>query len=161
MLNSAQLARLDLNLLVVFNLLFEERNAGRSAERLNLSPSAISHALRRLRAMLKDPLFLPTSKGMVPTERAEALAPAVRDIVQRVHGVMASADEFDPAATARRFRIGAPDGAVSTLVPELVRKLEAAAPAIDISVLQLLPSPGSTSPEQAWQGPLSQLDSRA
>ncbi|WP_118857943.1 LysR family transcriptional regulator [Sphingomonas mesophila] len=160
MLNSAQLARLDLNLLLVFDLLFEERNAGRAAARLHLSPSAISHALRRLRTMLNDPLFLPTSKGMVPTERAEALAPAIRDIIERVHGVIASAEEFDPGTAVRRFRIGAPDGAISSLVPTLVKQLETVAPGICVSVVQLLPSPGSTSPDHAWQGALSDLHSR-
>ena len=81
MLNHAQLARADINLLLLFDLLFEERNAGRAAARLNLSPSAVSHSLRRLRTLLDDPLFLPNPKGMVPTDRAEALAPIIRDIV--------------------------------------------------------------------------------
>jgi DNA-binding transcriptional LysR family regulator len=61
MLNHAQLARTDINLLLVFDLLFEKGNAGRAAAKLNLSPSAISHSLRRLRAVFDDPLFLPTS----------------------------------------------------------------------------------------------------
>src|SRR5690349_17937353 len=137
MLNHAQLARVDLNLLLVFDLLFEEQNAGRAAARLNLSPSAISHALRRLRLLLDDPLFLPNPKGMVPTERAQSLAPTIRDIVERVQGVVASSAAFDPAATVRRFRIGAPDGAVSVIVPRLVERLQTSAPGIDLSILQL------------------------
>jgi DNA-binding transcriptional LysR family regulator len=157
MLKHAQLVRVDINLLLVFDLLFEERNAGRAAARLNLSPSAISHALRRLRSLLKDPLFLPTAKGMVPTERAHALAPAIHDIVERVGGVLASAEEFDPATAVRRFRIGAPDGAVSVLVPNLVKRLEEEAPGVDLAVLQILPSPG-TVPEHVWRGALAELD---
>src|SRR4029079_19079775 len=101
MLNHAQLARTDLNLLLVFDLLFEERNAGRAAARLNLSPSAISHSLRRLRVLLDDPLFLPTSKGMMPTERATGLAPAVRDIVERVQEVVVATGGFEPATAVR------------------------------------------------------------
>jgi DNA-binding transcriptional LysR family regulator len=159
MLNVAQLARMDINLLLVFDLLFEERNAGRTAARLNLTPSAISHALRRLRALLDDPLFLAAPKGMMPTDRAQALAPAIRDIVERVHAVFASAQQFDPATTVRRFRIGAPDGAVSIIVPLLVKRLEKIAPGIDLSILQLLPRPGSIEPLDAWRDALAEIES--
>ncbi len=159
MLNYAQLARTDINLLLIFDLLFEERNAGRAAAKLNLSPSAISHALRRLRAVLDDPLFLPTPKGMVPTARAQALAPSVRDIVERVQGVVANIQGFDPAIAVRRFRIGAPDGAVSVLVPRLVERLESTAPGIDLSILQLLPQPGALDPSEAWRGAFAEIES--
>lgn len=158
MLNRAHLARVDLNLLLVFDLLFEERNAGRVADRLHLSPSAVSHALKRLRLLLKDPLFLPTSKGMIPTERAAGLAAAVRQIVEQAVGIVASAEEFDPTRSARRFRIGAPDGAISFLVPSIVQHIQRSAPRINLSVLQVLPSRASVSPDQAWHGTLSDLD---
>lgn len=159
MLNHAQLARIDINLLILFDLLFEERNAGRAAAKLHLSPSAVSHSLRRLRAILNDPLFLPNPNGMVPTERATSLAPAIRDIVERISGVIASAEVFEPATSARRFRIGAPDGAVSVLVPPLVERIEAEAPNIDLAVLQILPRPGGPQPDHAWRDALSNLDS--
>jgi DNA-binding transcriptional LysR family regulator len=159
MLNISQLVRADVNLLLVFDLLFEERNAGRAAARLNLSPSAVSHSLKRLRVLLDDPLFLPSAKGMMPTERARALAPAIRDIVERVHGVIASAEAFDPAKAVRRFRIGAPDGAVSVIVPPLVKRLEKAAPGIHLSILQLLPGPGSIEPLDAWRDAFTEIES--
>ena len=95
---------------------------------------------------------------MVPTERAHALAPAIRDIVERVSGVMASAEEFEAATAVRRFRIGAPDAAVSILVPVLVKRLEAQAPGIDLAVIQILPRPGSPQPDQAWRDALESLD---
>ena len=76
MLNQTDLSRIDLNLLVLFEIVFAERHVGRSAERLHLSPSAISHGLGRLRTLLGDPLFLKTPKGVVPTERALQLAPS-------------------------------------------------------------------------------------
>lgn len=157
MMNHAQLARIDINLLLLFDLLFEERNAGRTAAKLNLSPSAVSHALRRLRALLNDPLFLPTAKGMIPTERAQSLAPAVRDIVDRVGGLIASAEGFDPMTARRRFRIGAPDAAISTLVPALVERFGLHAPGIDLAILQILPRPGSADPDQVWRDALADL----
>ena len=160
MLNHAQLARSDINLLLVFDLLFEERNAGRAAARLNLSPSAVSHALRRLRSLFDDPLFLPTRKGMIPTARAEALAPSVHGIIERVRSVFGGAQAFDPATASRHFRIGAPDGAVSVIVPRLIQRLEQTAPGIDLAVLQLLPRPGSADPADAWHDALAELDSR-
>lgn len=158
MLNAAQLARLDINLLLVFDLLFEERSASRAARRMNLTPSAISHALKRARALFDDPLFLSSSRGMVPTEFAERLAPAVRDIVERVQGVLASAHRFDPATSVRTFRIGAPDAATSVILPPLVARLEKTAPGVDLSVVQLLPRPGSTEPREAWSDALAELD---
>lgn len=158
MLNHAQLARSDLNLLLVFDLLYEERNAGRAAAKLNLSPSAVSHSLRRLRTLLDDPLFLPTAKGMVPTSRAQALAPSIREIVEAVQSVVGAPQGFDPATASRRFRLGGPDGAISTIVPRLVESLERDAPGVDLAVLQLLPRPGSTDPEHAWRDCLAELE---
>ena len=159
MLNHAQLSRTDINLLLVFDLLIEERNAGRAAARLNLSPSAVSHALRRLRAMFDDPLFIASPRGMVPTDRARRLAPAIRDIVERVHGVLASVGGFDPATASRRFRVGAPDGAVSILVPPLVERIETRAPGVDLAVLQILPRPGAPDPDHAWGDALADVES--
>lgn len=80
MLNEIDLSRADLNLLVLYEMVLEERNVGRAAERLNLSASAVSHGLGRLRRLLNDPLFLKTPKGVVPTERARALAAPIADI---------------------------------------------------------------------------------
>jgi DNA-binding transcriptional LysR family regulator len=70
MVNKTNLARIDLNLLVLFDIVMKERHVGRAGERLNLSSSAVSHGLTRLRRLLNDPLFLKTPKGVVPTARA-------------------------------------------------------------------------------------------
>ena len=58
MMNEINLARADLNLLALFEVIFSERHLGRAAARLNLTPSAVSHGLSRLRSLLNDPLFL-------------------------------------------------------------------------------------------------------
>src|SRR2546430_2434613 len=75
---SVKLAAIDLNLLVVFDAVMQERNVTRAGGRLGLSQPAMSHALARLRHMLKDELFVRAPKGMVPTPRAEQLASHVR-----------------------------------------------------------------------------------
>src|SRR5580693_3742988 len=75
---AARLSALDLNLLVAFDVLMQERNVTRAARRLAMSQPALSHVLARLRHMLKDELFVRSPKGMIPTPRAEQLAPPVR-----------------------------------------------------------------------------------
>jgi len=79
MLKLAHLARTDLNLLVLFQVVLDERHVGRAANRLNLTPSAVSHGLGRLRKLLNDPLFLRSPKGVVPTARALSKRPLSRN----------------------------------------------------------------------------------
>ena len=161
MLNEIDLARADLNLLVLFEVVLETHHVGRAAERLSLSPSAISHGLGRLRRLLNDPLFLKTPKGVVPTARAAELAAPIRDVLARVRSVISTAEKFDPATSVRRFTIGAPDGASAVFLPPLLTVLRERAPGIDISVRQLLPTQGETSPEHAWRAAFADLDARA
>ncbi len=160
MLNEIDLGRTDLNLLVLFDVVLRERHVGRAAERLHLSPSAVSHGLGRLRRLLNDPLFLKTPKGVVPTARAMQLADPVSEILARVGSVVASAAPFDAARSIRRFTIGAPDGVSAVFLPPLLHELKQA-PGIDVSVRQLLPLPGETSPDRAWRTAFSDLESRA
>jgi DNA-binding transcriptional LysR family regulator len=160
MLNQTDLSRIDLNLLVLFEIVFAERHVGRSAERLHLSPSAISHGLGRLRALLGDPLFLKTPKGVVPTERALQLAPSVAEILARIRGVVSTAAPFDPRHSTRRFVIGAPDGISSVILPPLLETLRGVAPGVDIGIRQLLPVQGFTVPHLAWKDALKELENR-
>src|SRR5688572_21167492 len=102
MLNEIDLSRADLNLLVLFEAVLEERHVGRAAERLHLTASAVSHGLSRLRRLLHDPLFLRTPKGVVPTARATELAAPIADVMARVRGVISTAAPFDPATSTRR-----------------------------------------------------------
>src|SRR5258705_7680564 len=71
---AVRLSAIDLNLLVVFDAVMQERSVTRAGQRLGLSQPAMSHALARLRHMLKDDLFVRSPKGMLPTPRAEQLA---------------------------------------------------------------------------------------
>lgn len=161
MLNSVDLARADLNLLVLFEAVLAERHVGKAAEKLHLTPSAVSHGLGRLRQLLNDPLFLKTPKGVVPTERAIELSAPIADILARVRGVISVAEPFDAATSTRRFTIGAPDGVSAVLLPPLLTELRRQAPRIDVSVRQLLPMREESLPERAWRGALEDLESRA
>ena len=161
MLNDFDLSTADLNLLVLFETVLRERHVRRAAERLHVSPSAVSHGLSRLRGLLRDPLFLRTPRGVVPTDRANQLSGSIADILVRVRAVVASAEPFDPARSTRRFTIGAPDAAVSVFLPALLDALQRASSRIDLSVRQLLPKPGEPSPNLAWADALTELEARA
>ena len=138
MLNKVNLARADLNLLVLFEAVFEELHVGRAAGRLHVSASAVSHGLGRLRRLMQDPLFLRHPKGVVPTDRARLLAGPVAEVLERARQVMSQAEVFDPAKSRRRFLIGAPDGASAVLLPPLLARLRREAPGIDLGVRNLV-----------------------
>jgi DNA-binding transcriptional LysR family regulator len=161
MLNGIDLSRADLNLLVLFEVVLEERHVGRAAARLNLSPSAVSHGLGRLRRLFHDPLFLRTPKGVVPTARAAQLTDAITDILARVRSVVSSAEPFDAAKSTRRFNIGAPDGVAAVFLSPLLAGLRRKAPRIDIGVRQLLPPHGGRTFPRAWEPALADLEGRA
>jgi DNA-binding transcriptional LysR family regulator len=161
MLNRIDLSRIDLNLLVLFEIVLEERHVGRAAGRLNLSPSAVSHGLGRLRRLLNDPLFLRTPKGVVPTERAMELAEPVADILTRMRNVISTAEPFNPATSTRRFTIGAPDGVSAVFLSPLLAELRRLGPLIDISVRQILPSGGVRTTGGVWEPVLADLEARA
>ena len=156
MLNKIDLSRTDLNLLALFEVVLEERHVGRAADRLRLTPSAVSHGLGRLRRLLNDPLFLRTPKGVVPTARATELAGPIAEVLARVRSVIATAAPFDPSTSTRRFAIGAPDGISAVVLHPLLVALSRVAPRIDISVRQILPSPA-----RVWETALADLEARA
>lgn len=161
MLNEIDLSRTDLNLLVLFETVMRERHVGRAAERMNLSASAVSHGLGRLRRLLNDPLFLKTPKGVVPSARALALESPIADALARVRKVVSSAGPFDPATSGRRFTVGAPDGVSAVFLAPLLESIRREAPAVDVAVRQLLPVAGEVAAERAWRIAFSDLESRA
>lgn len=159
MLNPAQLARVDVTLLVVFSTVLEERQVLRAADRLNLTPSAVSHGLRRLRRIFHDPLFLKTPNGVKPTERALALAGPVTELLSRLDAIVSAAAPFDARTATRSFTIGAPDALAAVFLASLLKILAREGPGIDIRLLQLMPQRQGKSSSQAWQDTLSELDS--
>ncbi|HMJ10172.1 MAG TPA: LysR family transcriptional regulator [Polyangiaceae bacterium] len=141
-MNEIQLSRIDLNLLVLFETVYTERHVASAAARLHVSPSAVSHGLRRLRQLFGDPLFLRTPKGVVPSARAEELNGPIADILGRVRGVMSSVTPFDAATSTRRFVLGLPDALAAVLLPPLIALLQREAPGIDLGIRHLLPQSG-------------------
>lgn len=158
MLNLAQLSRIDLNLLVLFRVVLEERHVGRAAERLNLTPSAVSHGLGRLRKLLNDPLFLRMPKGVVPTARAVALGEPVTEMLARVQGVLESSVPFKPATTARRFVIAAPDAVLASTTLPLLTRIAHEAPFVDIGLIHAMPGQRAGLKGTAWTESLAMLD---
>jgi DNA-binding transcriptional LysR family regulator len=137
-MNGNNLSRADLNLLLLFEVVLRERHVGRAAKQLNVTSSAISHGLNRLRQLLNDPLFLKTPKGVVPTERALTLADPIADVLARARRVVATAQPFDPRKSTRRFTIGMPDSMAAIFLSPLLSEIRRAGPNIDVNVRQLL-----------------------
>ena len=135
--HSSLAARLDLNLLQVFDAIARQRNLARAAEHLHLSPSAVSHALSRLRQQLDDPLFQRHGRGVTPTALARRLAPDIRDALGRLETALGRAQPFDPAQDLRQLRIAMPDELESELLPRLSARLRAAAPAARLESVRI------------------------
>lgn len=112
--------RLDLNLLVALDALLAERSVTRAAARLNLSPSATSDALARLRDYFEDELLVQVGRRMEPTPRAEALQQPVRDVLVRVDSTIATQPSFDPVRSDRVFRIFASDYTQMVMGPQVM-----------------------------------------
>jgi DNA-binding transcriptional LysR family regulator len=128
------LKSVDLNLLVSFDVLVSERNVTRAAERLSMTQSALSHALRRLRVTFGDPLLRRGPRGMEPTERALALRQPVKDVLGEIQSILTSKTAFDPTTARRTFRLSMSDAMSVEALPLIVRRLRKLAPHIDLLV---------------------------
>ncbi|MDB5894305.1 MAG: LysR family transcriptional regulator, partial [Rhodoferax sp.] len=101
--------------------------------RLHLTQSAVSHALTRLRELVGDELFVRTGKGMVPTGRASAMAPTLRDSLRRIESTL-GVEPFSPDRSTRKFVIAANDHLTAVVVGPLSRALRKTAPGVDLVV---------------------------
>src|SRR5258708_35854337 len=119
----------DLNLLIVFDAVMQERSVTRAGGRIGLSQPAMSHALNRLRHMLKDDLFVRTPQGMVPTPRAELLAQPLRNALSAMQLALEPA-AFDPTASDRRFALAVNNYAPLVLPPPLSAAVSPPPPAV-------------------------------
>jgi DNA-binding transcriptional LysR family regulator len=126
-----KLGSIDLNLLVVFDAIMQERSVTRAGHRLGLSQPAMSHALARLRHMLKDDLFVRSPRGMLPTPRAEQLALPIRSSLE---GLQQSLEpgRFDPRTATRDFHVAVDNYAAVVLVGLLAARVGKAAPGVTL-----------------------------
>jgi DNA-binding transcriptional LysR family regulator len=129
--NTNQLRRIDLNLFGVFGAILQHGSVTKAAQALSITPSAVSHALSRLRRMFDDELFIPSASGMQPTRYARELASDIQKGLETFQLAL-MAKPFVPADSDRCFRIAASDGITALILPALVRRLTQSAPNVDL-----------------------------
>lgn len=129
-------ARLDLNLATTFLAIWRHRSVSKAAQALNLSQSAVSGALGRLRAQVGDPLFVRTRAAMEPTPRATQIAPLIEAALGQMQQALGPAEPFEAARLARAITVGMSDDYMLACGPELVRQIAAQAPEASVIVRQ-------------------------
>jgi DNA-binding transcriptional LysR family regulator len=134
-MTDAHLAALDLNLLVHLDALLAERHVTRAARRVGLTQSAMSRSLAKLRGHLGDALLVRGAGGLVPTPRAEALRGPLRRALDDVRALLAARPVFDPASAERGFAVAMADYGEALLLPPLLARVRAAAPAVTVAAL--------------------------
>lgn len=133
-MDTKQLARIDLNLLVALQVLLEERNVSRAAERLFVTQSAMSKTLGRLRELFGDPLFTRSSHGMVPTPKAEEIKVSLQAILSGVQE-LTTEQEFDPKNYVGDISIAVSEHIGVLLLPALMEILQIEAPKLRVTTL--------------------------
>lgn len=127
---------LDLNLLIVLDVLLKEQHVTRAAGRLNLTQSAVSSALKRLRLAFNDDLLVLVGRKMRLTPRAEALMPKITALIAQIEQTIAE-DKFDPLQSDHRFVIASADYTTFTLLPPLLKLMEQQAPRMRVQVFDI------------------------
>lgn len=130
-----KLRQLDLNLLVTFDALLRHCNVSRAAEQLDVSQSAVSHALAKLRLLFRDPLFINTRNVMIPTPKAHEVSGTVFQIVALARTALLSEAPFDAAVTERTINLCLDDVGELTILPELLARLRTLAPRCSVRTL--------------------------
>ncbi len=131
------LRQLDLNLLIALDVLIAEASVTKAAEKLNLSQSAMSYSLKKLRAILNDDLLIRTSRDMEVTPYAREISDRVRQILVEIQATFLAKDTFDPATTQETFKIAMSDYAEATIGVNLIQQIASQASGIKIRVNNL------------------------
>jgi DNA-binding transcriptional LysR family regulator len=126
------LRNVDLNLLRVFDVLYRTRSTTRAAQSLHLTQPSVSNALKRLRSLFDDLLFVKTADGMQPTPRADGIAALIDEGFASLRLALHAGGTFDPATATRNFRLYVSDIGQSVFVPPLVARLQQIAPPIQL-----------------------------
>lgn len=124
------LSRIDLNLLVAFQVLMQEKNVTRAAERLFVTQPAMSKTLNRLRNMLDDELFVRSSHGLSPTPKTLELERPVNEILSQLTELVVSNQDFDPASSAATISLATLGTSASIGIPKFINKLRQEAPQV-------------------------------
>jgi len=130
------MSRPDLNLLVTLDVLLAEGNVARAAQRLRLSPSAMSRALARLRETTGDPLLVRAGRGLVPTPRALELRERVSQLVQDTEAVLRPAEQPNLRQLVRTFTLRTSEGFVENFGPDLIARVGEQAPGVRLCFVQ-------------------------
>ncbi|MEL6751869.1 MAG: LysR family transcriptional regulator, partial [Pseudomonadota bacterium] len=136
-INSIDLRLVDTTILLVFLKAMRHRQATAVAREMGLTQPAVSHALKRLRNLYGDPLFLRRAHGLEPTALAHELEPKVRRIVRLISETLEGAEEFSPDTAETTLRIGAFDYELTGIIPKLVAELRTASPRINVHAFPL------------------------
>jgi DNA-binding transcriptional LysR family regulator len=135
-INHSDIYRIDLNLLVVLDAVHAERNVTRAARRLNIGQPAVSAALRRLRELVGDDLFVKRPGGVAATPRCEQMIGPVREILLGVQDLLVTERAFDITQLERVFTMGVNDSFEELWIPEITRLLSERAPNIDLQIYE-------------------------
>ena len=122
----------DFNLLLVFHVVYQERNASVAATRMALSQPALSHKLNKLRHEFADPLFVRASRGLTPTPKAHELAPLVQRLISEMEAFYEQCEGRDFLARAERIHLYSTDYIEQTLLPRLLPRLREQAPNLQL-----------------------------
>lgn len=133
------LRTIDLNLLVVFDALMATRHVTRAADQVGLSQPAMSSALKRLRAVLKDELLVRTPAGMQVTPKALELAEPVRLILRQIERALEPDSDFDPATRERVFRVRLSDVLAMLVLPSTLAGFDIGGSRLSLDVVHLSP----------------------
>jgi DNA-binding transcriptional LysR family regulator len=130
----------DLNLLPIAFALYDELSVSRAAQVLGMSQPAVSMALRKMRAMFNDPLFIRAPNGVTPTPRAHALVQATRPLVERLQEDLLTEEPFDPTRSIRTISIALSDVGEMVFLPKLLERFRARAPRCAIRSVSMPPA---------------------
>ncbi|MFV3290051.1 LysR family transcriptional regulator [Pseudomonas sp. NY11955] len=133
-MNRNELRKADINLMVVFEALMQERNLTRAAEKLFVAQPTVSAALARLRAMFNDPLLVRVGNRMEPSARAQEVIKYLTPALDAMSVALSLTHDFDPLTSTMTFRIGLSDDVESGLLPPLLRALRVEAPNVVVVV---------------------------
>ena len=126
------LSKKDLNLFVVFDVIYTEKNLTKAGQVLGITQPAVSNALSRLREQFKDELFIRSSNGMSPTPIAENMIGDIRIALDLIRNSITESETFTPKTVKATFRISIGDTSEYRLLPELIKNISISAPQVDV-----------------------------